>query len=325
MKKLYIVVIALCLPTFAYALDLDTPITPEKNMTEGGMFSSPEEIPALEGDITAIKEAKKVFVPYFKVSFEKNMHSTARAESGNWKSSASAKIQANVETTGYKEDVFQKITDAAYEDLVSQLKAKGFDVISRADAKAASKVMQHKIEEGKKAFPGIEDDESLYVATDTSFPEETWMSPLAPDGSLFAGPTDLADELEATMIIAGYNVSYVNVTSKEVSSFTGASVKISLGPVANAVGFMQVLHDGDLHKVSMGQVAYSEIPFGHFEETTSTGTKAALAGVAVLGALMGSGSSLDITDYTLTVDEEKFVEATIDALKKTNAKFVDTL
>ncbi|MDX8381366.1 MAG: hypothetical protein R8M14_04570 [Ghiorsea sp.] len=325
MKNIYIVVMALCLPTFAYAFDLDTPITPEKNMTEGGVFSSPEEVPALEGEISAIKEAKKVFIPYFKVKFEKVMHSSAKSESGNWRSSASAKMHANVETTGYKEEVFQKITDLAYEDLANKLKAKGFEVISREKAKASSDSMKNETEEAKKVYPNVEEDDSLYVASDTSFPEDSWMAPLAPDGSLNGDPSHLSNELEAGLIIVGYDLSYVNVTSKESSSMLGASVEISLGPVANAGGFMQVSYDGDFQKLTMGQVSFSEIPFGHLEESTSTGTKAALAGVAVLGALMGSGSSLDITDYTLTVDEGKFVEASVDALTKANEIFINSL
>lgn len=275
-------------------------------------------------DISPIKDAKKVFVPYFKVSYEKVAHAGGSEDTGNWRGSASAKMHVNVETTGYKEDVFKKITNLAYEDLVYRLKEKGFEVITREDAKSTSKVMQSKLKSSQKDFPKVDDDESVYLAMDTAFPD-SWLSPLLPDGSLSMPPSDLLEDLDAAMIVAGYSVGYVSMGVDKNSSFDKASVKISLGSVVNVGGFMQAYTKDGGYKIGTGQVVYSNIPFGHLENSTSAGTKAALVGVAVLGALLSSGDSLDIEDYTLTVDEGKFIEASLDALKKANETFVNAI
>jgi len=324
MKKILLILAILSLPAVVNGVELDKVSPPAKNMTEGGMFSDPEVIPALTGDVSALKEDKRVFIPYFKVNYNKEVHSSSTGEASTLTSITRAKVQANVEIKGFSEDIFQKITDLAYEDLAVKLAKKGLTIISREEAMEKSESFQDALKDGKKEFPDIDEEASVYVATNTSYPTG-FFAGLRPDGSLSIGPNDIQNDLDSGAVVVGYDVSYVNVVDNSQDGSVRASAELSLAPVANVVGYFQAFTDGDVYRLDMGQVAYSEIAFGHLENSTSAGTKAAVAGVALLGALMGSGNSLDIEDYTLTVEETKFVEATLDALKKANDGFVSTL
>lgn len=324
MKKILLVLGILCLPTFAQALELDAISPPVKNMTEGGMFSDPEEIPALSGDISALKGGQKVFIPYFKVNFNKEVHESGTGEASSLTSISRAKIVVNVEIKGFNEEVFQKITDLAYEDLAARLAKKGITVMTRGEAKEKSKSFLGELKDAKKDFPEIDDDVSTYLATDTAYPTG-WLAGLLPDGSLSMPPTAIISDLGAAAVSVAYQVNYVNVVDSSQDGGTRASAEISLAPVTNVTGYFQAFTDDHNTRLDMGQVAYSDIAFGHLENATSAGTKTATAAVAALGFLMGSGSTLDIEDYTLTVDGIKFFEATLDALKKANQGFVDTL
>lgn len=303
---------------------LDAIVVPAKNMTEGGVFSDPEEVPALLGSTEIFEKVKKVFVPYFRVDYNKSLVGHSTAKGGSWNSNLQARVSAKVVTTGYSEEVFQKVTDQAYEDLISRLVEKGFEVISSNEAQTKSEAMQDKLSDWKEEYPNIDDETSVYVASGTTYPSG-FFAALKPDNSLSMPPNDLNDELEAGIVSVGYSVNYVFMGSSVEEGVRKVSAELSLGPVVNVGGYFQMFDNGEQSRLDMGQVAYSEIPFGNLVNSTSTASELAQGAVSVLGIFMGSGSSGSFDDYTLTVDEEKFGVAMLDALKKANEGFVSAL
>lgn len=284
----------------------------------------------------AVKKDTTLAMPVFRVNFMKKFDAHARQESGRWNSSASVSSHAFVETTGFDEKVFQKITDSAYQDLYQRLKAKNIQVISIDEAVKQSSALASQSQ--SKDFPEVDDDESSYLAKNTMYPTGFLGSQ---GGRLTKPPADVFKELKAGLIAVTYTVDFV-ASKSETDRISGwnnesLSVEINLSPAASVSGQMQFFGFseggcapiggcyGPQSSAEMTERAISSIQFGSLKNTTSTGSKIAQGAVSVLGFLSGSSSKSSAEDYTLTVDEKKMVQAVTDALQKANQQLVNKL
>lgn len=268
------------------------------------------------------------------MNFKKKFDARARQESGNWDSSASVSQTVVVDIVGIDESMLQEITDKAYQDLLERLATKNIKVMSQDQAYKASPALRS--ESASKDFPEVDDDESTYLATKTMYPNGFLDSA---GGRLLAPPADIFKELKTDVLAVEYTVDYV-ASKSETDAISGwnretLAVEISLSPAASVSGQMQLFGypkggcgpvfncGGPGSLVTLNERAISSVPFGSLENTTSTGSEIAQGAVKVLGALLGSSSSSSLDNYTLTVDQEHFVKASIDALKKANQKIVN--
>jgi len=334
MNKLLVLMMMCCFSFGAVAKDLESSSTgtviPEKN--KGGYFGT-TVLPDTEGDFSAIAKDAMVAVPVFKVTFGKRFDASSRQESGNFRSSASAKINVAVEVKGFHEEVLQTITDLAYEDLIQRLQKKKLKVMSREEMLEKSPALKKTA--ASKKFPDIGDDESAYLAAGTMFPSGFLN---VNEGRLTKAPSDIFTELKSGLITANYFLDYVAAgKSGSNGSRSGKiSASIELGQVANVSGFIQSFGfkdgactpfgscSGPQSIVQLQQVAYSTIPFGTLKEASTTGDTAVNVVSGVLGFL-GGKSSVSSSTYELTVEETEFVKASVDALKEANKKLVEKL
>jgi len=303
---------------------------------KGGVFGR-SVLPDVEGDFKSIVKDESIAVPVFKVTFGKQFNASKRQESGRWTSSDSATVRGQVNVQGFREAVLQRITNAAYEDLIQRLKAKGLTVLSK-------EAMLAKSPELKKAardqhYPAVEDDESEYLASGTMYPSGM-MSVDGQSGRLTRAPSDIFSELKSGIVAVNYFLDFVAVKAEGKSrvGFGSDSVTASLafGPVANVSGFIQSFGfkeggcapiggcSGPQSSAQLQQVAYSTIPFGSLKDASTSGDTTINVVSGVLG-LLGGSSSVSSSTYELTVDEVEFVKASIDALKKANEKLLGVM
>jgi len=307
-------------------------IVPVKN--KGGMFGR-TVLPDVEGDLKSIANDKMIAVPVFKVTFGKQFDASKRQESGNWRSSGSSTVRAKVKVQGFREIVLQKITDAAYDDLILRLENKGLNVMNRGDMLSRSPSLQK--EKNARAYPKVSEDESEYLAKGTMFPSGFLN---VQQGRLMKAPSGVFSELKSGIIAVNYMLDFVAVKAEGKSrlGWTSESISatLSFGPVANVSGQIQSFGfkdggcapiggcSGPQSSVDLKQVAYSTIPFGTLKDASTSGDTAINVVSGVLG-ILGGTSAVKSASYELTVDEGKFVKASIDALKKANERLIATL
>jgi len=281
-------------------------VIPQK--VEEGVFTKTPRADVI-GDSSALANAKKIIVPFYKIQFNKNSGESASATVGF--TGPTTNVHLNAKLSGVSEDVFKRITNASYQDLISKLKDQGFNIVGLNTYKNGGTYS----ELDKNDFPDIDDDTSIYLADG-----------MRDAGSIFYTQTwnNLSKETDAAVLSGFYVVDFAAFGTDSSSGYDRASASISLGQVAHVWGGINGSANGKMVQSSLGQATYSKIPMGEFSDTTSDALAATQGVLNVLSSMTGTSTRTD-TEKTLAADSNKYEMAVMEALKEANTRLVKKL
>ena len=299
-------------------------VTPD--VLKVGMFKKKPQADVI-GDTRALSKVDKMSVPFFKIQFIKSKSGSASESAGGYggtaKASAAVAIDALLE--GVDESVFERITNTAYEDLISKLESAGYSVVGTSELDSSATYQGLKTD----AFPSVKKKISTYTAQG-----------LRANGNSFTRDrtvSKLSDELNAPVASVDYTVDFAafgrQTKGGVMGNTTKASAEMTIGQVAHVWGeisgtAVQTCKVGycpaPIFRASLGQAAYSGVEMGTFADTTSTGKSVAVGAANLFSGLMGGGSIAG-SEKTLTADPQKYEEAAIEALKIANDRIVSKM
>lgn len=259
---------------------------------------------------------KKVVVPFYTITFPKK-HKLERE-----KYEKKNGINIHTDIVGVTEQTYKELTNWGYDNLLSQLKTAGFDVIEKQDMVAHDlyQKMKSKPEKNKKGY-------SKYHPDDMKMGSQFSTSMITPK---------LMDAFK-TDVLSVYLSLDPMARQRDQSKFVTKKTRVGQAAhVSHLDAFIHSMknakcHRGSCYSKATGSLSFinpihSDIVFAKVEDGTNT--KANVAGHAVT-ALLRLGGAAAKTAYTfkyiLNADEEKYISAAQDALTKTNKKLVDEL
>lgn len=294
-----------------------------------GMFT--HDAVKVEGG-KAFVGVKKLVIGSFKVGFITTKKEHAKAGSG-----VGGNSSAMMELHGITPAVMQSITDKAYQDLLAQLQAAGYEVADRGQL-ASSEFEKS----ASKASPFTE--EASFFGSDNTV---TYVAPES-IGKLyfFMGETDqrngfnfntpdmaasgFADKNKLPIISVMYNLDFSSNKSETgaFASFSAVEVGQALS-VTPGSGIILIGGQGGTFSttngsVKLGQPIASPEPFGEITNTTSGGMVALETTVNAASALLGGGTNQS-RDFSVTADPLKYSSGAESILKKTNADLIRSM
>jgi len=281
-----------------------------------------------EKDPIAIDTAKafagknNVVIGSFKVGFYTYSKATQTAGGGFFSSGGAGHASAKNTLVGVDNAVFQKITDAAYADFVSTLKAKGYNVVDRSTITGTSDY------KGLSTKP-TPDKEDVY-GSDVLF--------FAPNGlSVFDGGwsgaaamgafATIADKSGTPILDVTYTVNFANAAGAGVSVATvqvGQGISVPAGNGIYLWGGQGGTFSTNNGSIKLGQPVYSTDPFATVQDTSSDAGQAVGYAANVLSLAMGGGSSVS-KDFTFTADPAKYETISKSVLSQANQKLIGAM
>lgn len=289
-------------------------------------------------------KGKRVFVPMFQVEFVNQ--SSASSSSYSISSGNSSSVKVTYKLSGVDTANFIAIVDRLYADFVGELKAAGYDVISKEELLATPQY-QEQVKRGEKSNPielasRLEGGNRALVVAPTGmgvvyFP--TFAVPPSTVKTLWkalSGDTpdalvaQLADSLKATPVFAQYVVGFASLKDTKVkgsgNSGVSAEYRFTIAAAHSKIAF--VSEKGLLKSPknknrwaltgANGSVQLSKPIFGSNgwvtgrRDVTSTGTKVAEGignALSILAAASAGGSTSNSKTkvYALDVDQDAYV------------------
>lgn len=290
---------------------------------------------------------KQLVVPYFKVNVHTKLNKTAQARSGLFGGgNASAKSAMFTEWTNPDLKMLQQVADGAWQSFEKQLTAAGFEVVplSKVTATEAFKKINGGTEPlksdnmvslapaGLKVYdPGAKIDPNGSFFLGLANLNQKLESDIARE--------ILGDMKQVAVVRITLNLAY-GAFETEVDSYTAmgssdrdsASAKVAFIPVLSikpssptstpeitGIEFQTnfdtaKLPNGsefstpkDVTRVHLKEPLLGDKKVSELEEITTSGEKGAAAAVALLGAMMGQGASLEVGKYVAKVDGKAFI------------------
>jgi len=289
---------------------------------------------------------KQLVVPYFKVNVHTKLNKTARAKSGLFGGGkAEAKSSMFTEWTDPDLEMLQQVTDGAWQAFEKQLTAAGFEVVplSKVITTEAFKKINGGTEPVKDdkmvslAPAGLKVyDPGAKIDPNGSF----FLGMANMNGKL---ESDIAREVLGTLegvavVRITLNLAY-GTFETEVDSYTAvgsadrdaASAKVAFIPVisikpssptvtpqttgielqtnfetAKLPNGTEFSGPKDFTRVQLIAPMLGSKAVSKLDEITTGGEKAAAAGVALFGLMMGQGASLEVGKYVAKVDSKAF-------------------
>ncbi|GAB5604923.1 hypothetical protein [Sideroxyarcus sp. TK5] len=289
---------------------------------------------------------KQVVVPYFKVNVHTKLNKTAKAKSGLFGGgNASAKASMFTEWTDPDTKMLQQVADSAWQAFEKQLTAAGFEVVplSKVTATEAFKKINAGTEPVKSdnmlslAPTGMK----VYDPMGKIDPNGSFFLGVGNMNSKLEG--DIAREVLGTLdgvavVRITLNLAY-GAFETEVDSYTAmgssdrdsASAKVAFIPAISikpssptvtpeitGIEFQTNFDTGklpngtefnmpkDFTRVQLTTPLVGDKKVSALEEVTTSGEKAATGAVALFGAMMGQGASLEAGKYVAKVDGKAF-------------------
>lgn len=288
---------------------------------------------------------KQLVVPYFKVNVHTKLNKTAKAKSGLFGGgNASAKTAMFTEWTDPDVKVLQQVADDAWKTFEKQLTAAGFEVVplSKVTASEAFRKINAGSEPVKSdnmlslAPTGMK----VYDPMGKIDPNGSFF--LGASNMNDRLESDIAREVLGTLdgvavVRITLNLAY-GAFETEVDSYTAmgssdrdaASAKVAFIPVISIKPYsptvtpeitgielqtnfdtIKSLNDTysipkDFTRVQLKAPMLGSKAVSQLEEITTGGEKAAAGAVALFGALMGQGASLEVGKYVAKVDGKAF-------------------
>ena len=289
-------------------------MAPEKNT---GFFGSEKA----DLDVTEAKAfagKKDVIIGTFRVGFityNKVGHKTGGGVFGGSRGSASAKSTL----IGVPEATMQKITEAAYANFVSTLKANGYNVLDRSKLTATAEYQKMSTETSPyKADMGSAD--VTYIAPAGM--------PIKGTGFAFSAPMSAmpyaAEKAGASVIDVDYVVNFVQGSGAGYSVATveiGQGVSVDAGNGITFYGGKPGMTSLDTGSVKLGQPIYSTETFATVTDTSSAAGQALGVAANVFSYALGGGGSV-VKSYDFQADPVKYAAVAEKVLADTNTKII---
>ena len=281
-----------------------------------------------QGDLSVLTSGQSLAVPYFKVNFLKFYSDTATAGDGFFDRGPSTGVKMEVKLKGLSDDIFQKITDEAYDDLNAKIASSKYKLIPKDKVLASP---QYKNIESR--YPDVDDKNAIHIPTGTRFPDGFTVG-------LRYG--EVIQDLRAPTLLVNYTVNFVNF-DKDTQHRAGWNTvtnraEISAAPLVQVAGTAQVVSYNDVEtcnrmsQACMGAASQltlsnkhtSTTLIGEMTETTDTAASVIISTVNLLARMQGT-STRDYSEYTLTAQEQAYYRAVLDAIKSANSELVSQL
>ncbi len=292
-------------------------MAPSKNT---GFFGSEKS----DLDVTEAKSfagKKDVIVGNFRVGFityNKVGHKTGGGMLGGSRGSASAKSTLH----GISDVTMQQITDAAYANFVSTLKANGYNVVDRSRLTETA--------EYKKMSTAPSPYETDIGSADVTY--------LAPKGfpiksngmsfSTFRAPDTsmpyAAEKAGAAVIDVDYTLNFVQGSGAGYSVATvevGQGISVDTGSGITFYGGKPGMTSLDIGSIKLGQSVYSTDTFATVTDTSTAAGQALGYAANVFSYALGGGGSV-VKSYEFTADPAKYKAISEKVLAQANTKLI---
>jgi len=328
-----------CLAWPALAADKPEPVVLDANFKAseqaGKMFS------VAEGK--ALKDVKRVAVPLFSVEFV--TADAQRAETSGFAAAGRASATTAYTLKGVEEADFQAITTTLYERFLADLKDAGIEVLpheqlaaSPSYKKLAASGVPSPIKSNSAittAPPGMPIYGMNKAQTGGTSSGASLLGAFAQMGAGFGAVSSgmdtytLQQELGAAVISVHMKVIFVQLTNNN-KGFLGrmsstASVGSTVQPTVASATFNIMSATGGVltlaQPLALDAAAFSAVR----KKESSTGEKVGLVAVAVLGALIGSGSTSSRDDMEAVADPVKYRDIVGGGLGTVTQMFVQRL
>ncbi len=306
-----------------------------------GVGAKKQADPVLLSNAEVIAGKRQLLLGDFRVSFITFDKSSAKAESSMFSSdSGYARSTLRAKLAGVPDSVMQELTDAAYQDFVSKLKANGYSLADgsvlaangewqKLDMEASPK----KITSSFKAITGGNQESSTFAPSGKSLIKMS-IAKMLPYQVYSA-----ANEVGMPILNVNYTVHFVyfgretDYKANAYTDFKGAeySAEVSAGQGIQVVpgsgldlimGVTSTFNDPNA-KLSIGAPVVVPGPFGRSNDATSGFQKAANTFSAVMGMVSGGASSAK--DIDITADPDVYAANAKKALLEANQRLTSAL
>ena len=289
-------------------------VAPQKNT---GFLGSEKDALAVTGP-KAFAGKKDVIIGAFRVgyvTYNKVGHKTGGGILGGARGSASAKSTL----TGVSDATFQKITDAAYADFVSTLKANGYNVLDHG--KLTSLPEYSKM--SKEASPYKTDAGSADI---TYVAPKGW--PVKDKGFAFSMPelvfATAAEKTGAPIIDVDYIVNFAQGEGAGYSVATvevGQGISVDVGGGAGFFGGQGGTFSNNIGSVKLGQAVYSTEEFATITDTSTAAGQALGVAANVFSYALGAGGTVS-KSFDFKADPAKYEAIAKKVLADANKRII---
>lgn len=302
---------------------------------KGGMFGMTANAPvSTEGSVADIQN---VVIGSFKVGFAESSKETSKARGTVLGGAVSGgNSTGKVKLEGVSDALKQDITEAAYADFLSKLKASGYNVVERSTLTSSSQYQAA----SKKNFPYLLDQsgmlssygqtkyyqpksfgsEGIILMVDMPSAAKGFAAMGAPDMKM----ADFAQAKNTAVVSATYLVDFA--VAEGSASITTSSMKVgqNLAVTEGAIRFVKggtsTFNNGTPSLV-LGQPIESGQEFGTITDATSGGMKAAEEAANVFSMVLGGGTNRS-RSFNIQADPAKYKAQSLAILAKTNASLL---
>jgi hypothetical protein len=287
---------------------------PAKNT---GFFGSEKEALVVDGP-KAFSGKKDVIIGAFRVGFityNKVGQKTGGGMFGGARGSASAKSTLH----GVSEETMQKITDAAYANFTSTLKANGYNVVDRGQLTNTAE------------YKKMATEQSPYK-TDIGPADVTYLAPagmpVKGTGFAFSTPGLVFGTVGGKTGVPVLDVDYmVNFVQGEGAGFSVATVEVGQGVSVTTGSGLSIYGDQGgtfstgIGSIKLGQDVYSTEEFATVADTSTAAGQALGYAANVVTLALGAGSSVS-KSYDFTADPAKYKTVAEKVLADANARII---
>lgn len=318
-------------------------VTSKEGVTKAGKVSSGPFGMVTADDIKvdtadAFKDAQKVTIGSFTIGYATYQTASAKAGGGLMGGGFGGRSKAKNELTGINDATMQKITDEAYKNFTSDLKAKGYTVVDR------SELLAHKDFKDTKSYENPYNDDAGGF-----FGDKSVIKYFAPTGykdiKVFAGDIPgvsggfafgnpamgaalYAKETGVKVLHVVYLLDFANADAYGSSWTSTSSVSVGQGltvvPGVSKIGIIGGeggTFSSAIGTISLGQPITSEKEFAKVEGTTSDAYKALEVATNIVGTLGGVGSNSS-REFEFKARPADYKAAAMDAFKQANTAMV---
>lgn len=289
----------------------------------------------------AFKGAEQVIIGGFTVGFAVNKTDSRKAGGGLMGNGFGGKSTARSSLTGVSDADMQAITDAAYADFVAQLQAKGYTVADRApmiQSEAFKSVTPQPVpyEDTQGGLLGG-GNTTRYFAPSQFGGLLTFLGDIPGNmgGFGFSNPSMAAQKYAAEtrqkVLHVIYLVDFANANGHGGWHTSSSSVQVGQGLTVvpeytklSLIGGQAGTFSTANGAIALGQPVSSDKPFATVNDSTSDAGKALEVATNVVGALGGIGTNSS-RRYEFVANPAQYRDASLDALAKANATFLDTM
>ena len=271
---------------------------------------------------------KDVVIGSFKVGFVTYNKASQKA-GGGLMGGMAGRATARTTLNGVNDAQMQKITDAAYADFTSMLKANGYNVVDRSTITNTSEYKKASVEKS----PQRDAESVLVMGSDVTYFAPSGL-PLHGKGFAFSNPMmafgTIGGKTGVPVLDVEYIVNFANADGyggsfrNSAAVNVGQGISVVSGSRVTALGGQGGTFSTDIGTVSLGQPVYSTEEFATVAEMTTGGEKALGYAANAFSAVLGGGTSIS-REYTVNADPGKYEAVSKSVLSQANKKLVGTM